>query len=230
MMLLLFLLVMHDIPLPKEHIPPFRISNFRAVYWLNPIIHRDFALTWLARFLMFLSYTTAIYFLFYFLQDAVHYSHLFPGHTTAQGVQTLYAINVGCIVIASLLAGMLSDKLQRRKVFLIAAGILMMVGLLLYALFPTWLVVIVATGALGSGTGIFLAVNVALGSQVLPAARDRGKDTGLINAAFVLPTIFSPVIAGITLSTLHNYLVLFSLLAVIALIGALLILPIKTVR
>jgi MFS family permease len=225
----LFLLALREIPLSKKHVPPFHIKQIVAAYWLNPATHQDFALTWLARCLMFLGYTTVVNFMFYFLQDSIHYSRLFPGHTTTEGVQTVFAINVGSILVASLFAGLLSDKLQRRKVFVIASSFIMMVGLLLYALFPTWEIVIVATILLGIGTGVFLSVDLALASQVLPTATDRGKDIGLINTAIFLPMILSPMIAGLTLSTLHSYLILFSFLAVGTFIAALLIIPLKTV-
>ncbi len=229
-MLSAFLLVMHDLPLQKKHVPPFHLKNIATAYWLNPVTHPDFALTWLARCLMFLGYTTVVNFMFYFLQDEIHYSRLFPGHTTAEGVQTFFAINVGSILVTSLFAGILSDKLQRRKVFVIASSFIMMIGLLLYAFFSTWLMVIVATIVLGIGTGIFLSVDLALASQVLPTATDRGKDIGLINTAIFLPMILSPLFAGITLGTLHSYPILFSLLAVATFMAALLILPIKSVR
>jgi MFS family permease len=229
-MLLLFLFVLHDIPLSKEHIPSFHVKQLARAYWLNPMAYPDFARTWLACCLTFLGYTTVVNFMFYFLQDVIHYSRLFPGQTTAQGVQTFFAINVGSIIVVSLMAGLLSDKLQRRKVFVIVSSLIMMVGLLLYAFFPTWSMVVIATVLLGIGYGIFLSVGLALASQVLPTAIDRGKDIGLINAALYLPMIFSPVLAGITLSALHSYLVLFLLLAVGSLIAALLIIPIKTVR
>jgi MFS family permease len=229
-MLALFLLVLREEPLSRDYVPPFRIKHIFAAYWLNPLAHRDFFLTWLARCLMFLGYTTVVNFMFYYLQDAVRYMRVFPGQTTAQGVQTFFAINVGSILVASLVGGMLSDKLQRRRLFVIVASLIMTVGLLLYAFFPTWAMVIVATVVLGLGMGVFLSVDLALASQVLPRAEDRGKDMGIINTAIFLPMILSPIIAGVTLSALHSYVVLFSLLAVGTLLSAILVLPIKSVR
>ena len=229
-MLALFLLVLREAPLSREQVPPFRIKQIFAAYSLTPLTHRDFFLTWLARCLMFLGYTTVVNFMFFYLQDAVQYMRIFPGQTTAQGVQTFFAINVGSILVASLLGGMLSDKMQRRKLFVIVASIIMTVGLLLYAFFPTWAMVIVATVVLGLGMGVFLAVDLALASQVLPKAADRGKDMGIINTAIFLPMILSPLVAGVTLSALHSYLALFSLLAVGTLFSAVLIVPIKSVR
>jgi MFS family permease len=229
-MLSLFMIVLREKPLPKAYVQPLRPKTILTAYWLDPATHRDFFLTWLARCFIFLGYTTVVNFMFYYLQDAVGYTRLFPGQTTAQGVQIFFAINVGSILVASLVGGIVSDKVQRRKPFVIAASLIMAVGLLLYAFFPSWTTVIGGTVILGIGMGIFFAVDLALASQVLPTAIDRGKDIGLINTAIFLPMIFSPIIAGAILSTLHSYLPLFLLLAVGTVIAAILIGPIKSVR
>ncbi len=227
-MVALFLLVLREVPLPREHVPSLQATH--ALAMLKPLGRRDFALTWVARCLIFLGYTTVVNFMFFFLQDAVHYAKLFPGQTTAQGVQAFFAVNVVSIIIASLVGGIISDRLQRRKLFVIVASVIMAVGLLLYAFFPTWSMVLVGTVFLGVGFGVYLAVDFALASQVLPAAADRGKDMGIFQAAVFVPMILSPIIAGIILGASRSFLPLFVLLAVGALIAAVLIVPIKSVR
>lgn len=141
-----------------------------------------------------------------------------------------FAVNVASIILASVIGGVISDRLQRRKLFVIASSVLMGIGLLLYAFFPVWTMVLIATAVLGAGFGVYIAVDFALASQVLPEAADRGKDIGIINAAIFVPMILSPVIAGLTLSTLHSYLALYVLLAIATMIAAVLIVPIKSVR
>src|SRR2546421_10928652 len=104
---------------------------------------------------MFLGNITVLHFMFYYLRDAVHYSRLFPGQTTAQGVQTFSAIEVGSLLVASLVGGILSDKLQRRKLFVIVSSLIMTVALLLYAFFPIWSMVLAGAVVFGIATGIF---------------------------------------------------------------------------
>jgi len=106
----------------------------------------------------------------------------------------------------------------------------MALGLLLYAFFPTWSMVLVGTAVMGCGFGIYVAVDLALASQVLPKAADRGKDIGIFNAAVFVPMILSPVVAGLALGLLHSFLALFVGLAVAALIASVLIAPIRSVR
>ena len=227
-MVALFLLVLREAPLPRQHSQPLQMKQVSGM--LQPLGRQDFALVWVARCLIFLGYTTVVSFMFFYLQNVVQYARLFPRQTTAQGVSLFFAVNVASTILASMVGGILSDKLQRRKVFVIVASVLMALGLLLYAFFPTWSMVLVGTAFLGVGFGVYAGVDLALASQVLPAAADRGKDMGIINAAIFVPMILSPVVAGLTLSLLHSYLALFTLLALGALIASVLIVPIKSVR
>ena len=50
----------------------------------------------------------------------------------------------------------------------------------------------VAAALLGLGFGVYLAVDQALVTQVLPAAADRAKDLGIINIANVGPRCWAP--------------------------------------
>ena len=114
---------------PFWAIPSKVVHLLFASVWLGGLLW----LVWVARCLMFLAYTTVVAFMYYFLQDAVHYAQVFPGQTTAQGVNTFFAVNVVTIIIASLVGGIISDRLLRRKLFVIVASVIMAVGLLLFA-------------------------------------------------------------------------------------------------
>lgn len=85
---------------------------------------------------MTLGYNTVIAFMFYYLQNAVHYTHILPRQTTAQGVSLFFAVNALSTIIASVIGGIISDKLLHRKLFVIVASVVMTVALLLYAFFP----------------------------------------------------------------------------------------------
>src|SRR5260370_20720387 len=99
-MVALFLLVVREAPLPKEHVSQMQLKQALAMF--KPLAQRDFALVWIARCLIFLGYATVVTFMFFFLQDAVHYAKLFPGKTTAQGVSLFFAVNVVSIIVASM--------------------------------------------------------------------------------------------------------------------------------
>lgn len=228
-LLLLFSLVLREQPLPKGVVAPFRLLDVPKSLWLNPKKHPEFALTWGARCLVFLASTTVINYMYYFLQDAVHYPSA-TGQPVAQGVQQFFLVFVISLLVASLICGRLSDKLQLRKPFVIGSSVLMAVGMLVLAFFPVWSMVLVGTVILGAGFGGYVSSDLALASQLLPEARDRGKDFGLMNAAIFLPMVVAPLLAAFTLGLFHSYTLLFAIIAVGAVIAALLIRPIRSVR
>lgn len=222
--MLLFVLVLRDKSLPKGNAPRFHLGPFLAGFWVNPVKYPDFGWAWLTRFLVYLSYFTALGYLLYFLQDAVRYQN------AAQGVTTFQMILTGTLLIASVLGGVLSDKFQRRKIFVIGASLVIAIAFLILAFWPTWPGVQVAAAVLGIGFGAYLGVDIALITQVLPSASARGKDLGVINIANALPQVVGSTTAALVITASHSYTVLFVLAAILALLGAMLIQRIKSVR
>ena len=220
----LFLLVLRDKPLPKGAAPRFNLGTFLAGFWVNPVKYPDFGWAWITRFLVYLGYFTSLGYLLYFLQDAVHYPR------AAQGVTTFQIILTGTLLIASIISGMLSDKFQRRKIFVMGASLVIALAFLILAFFQTWTAVELAAAVLGLGFGAYLGVDIALITQVLPSANARGKDLGVINIANAFPQVVGSTIAAIVINAFHSYTLLFVLAAILTSLGAVLIQRIKSVR
>jgi MFS family permease len=134
------------------------------------------------------------------------------------------------VVLASLVLGRLSDRLGRRKAFVFAAAALQGVAALMLAFVPLLGVAMVAAGILGLGYGCFLSVDQALATQVLPDAHTRGKDLGIMNIATAVPQAIAPLIGAFVVAALAGFQGLFVLSALAALLGALAVLPIRSVR
>ena len=222
--MLIFVLVLRDKPLPKAAAPRFHLGTFLAAFWVNPVKYPDFGWAWLTRFLVYLGYFTALGYLLYFLQDAVHYQK------AAQGVTTFQIILTGTLLIASVLSGILSDKFGRRKVFVMGASLVIALSFLILAFWQTWTGVQLAAAVLGIGFGAYLGVDIALITQVLPSANARGKDLGVINIANALPQVVGYTTAALVITVFHSYTILFVLAALLASLGAVLIRQIKSVR
>ncbi len=220
----LLVLLIHDKPLPKGAVPRFNLGAFLAGFWVNPVKYPDFGWAWLTRFLVYLGYFISLGYLLYFLQDAVHYQK------AAQGVTTFQVILTGTLLISSVISGVLSDKLQRRKIFVIAASLVIVLAFLILAFFQTWPAVEVAAAVLGIGFGAYLGVDIALITQVLPSASARGKDLGVINIANALPQVVGSAVAALVINSFHSYTLLFVFAAILASLGAVLIQRIKSVR
>src|SRR6266700_3756786 len=231
----LFLLILRDKPLPKNAAPALSLKIFLANFWVNPLKHPDFGYTFLARFFVFMGYSVTVMFTFYFLQDAVKYGVVSPGQAAnpaviTQGVAIFQTIVVGALFVTSIIGGIISDRLQRRKPFVVGASMVMTVALLLLAFFPIWSFVLVAAAILGFGFGIYLSVDLALATQVSPTESEHGKYLGIMNAAIFVPLIVAPALAGFTLGMFHSYTALFLVAAFCTMLASALILPIKSVR
>src|SRR5229473_2401983 len=222
--MMLLLLVLRDKPLPKGAAPRFNLRTFLAGFWINPVQYPDFGWAWITRFLVYLSYFTALGYLLYFLQDAIHYQQ------AAQGVTTFQIILTGTLLIASVISGILSDRFQQRKRFVMGASFVLVLSFLILAFFQTWPAVELAAAVLGVGFGAYLGVDIALITQVLPSASARGKDMGVINIANALPQVVGSAIAALVINAFHSYTLLFVLAAILASLGAILIHRIKGVR
>jgi MFS family permease len=133
------------------------------------------------------------------------------------------------MVATAVFGGQLSDRSGRRKIFVVWSGIVIAVAALLLAIWPNWPVALVASVLLGAGYGVYLAVDTALITQVLPAATDRAKDLGVINIATAAPQVLGPAIAAPLVTHLGGYPTLYAVTAVSTLLGAVMVVKIRSV-
>jgi MFS family permease len=177
-----------------------------------------------------LSYNLTFSYLLYYVQDALHYEQLFPGQRASQGIAILQLITTGTSLLAAIGSGVLSDRLQRRKVFVMCASIFIALSLLSLAFFRNWQEVEIVAVFLGIGLGSYFAVDNALVTQVITSTSVRGKDMSVLNIANGLPAALAPTIGAIILTIVHSYTPFFVLAGILASLGAVLVLPIKSVR
>jgi MFS family permease len=199
--------------------PPLSIKGF----WISPRRHPDFGWAWFTRFLLNLGNAIAIVYLLYFLQDEVGYAD------PDSGVFVLTAVYAATLLSTVVAGGIWSDRAGRRRVFVCWSGIVMAVASLLLAFWPTWPGALVAAGVLGLGFGVYLSVDFALMTEVLPAATDRGKDLGVINIANSLPQVMAPVLAAPIVTYLGGYPVLYVVSALVGVAGSVLVYRIRSV-
>jgi MFS family permease len=94
---------------------------------------------------------------------------------------------------------------------------------------PTWTGALIAAGVLGLGFGVYLSVDQALITQVLPTAEDRAKDLGIINIANSAPQVLGPAVAFPIVAYLGGYPVLYLVVAGVTVLGSVLVTRIRSV-
>lgn len=213
-----------DIALDPATRQPFELGRFVRSFWISPRLHPDFAWAWITRFLMNLGNALVILYLLYYLKDAVQLSD----DEAEDGVFVLTAAYGVCTVLTAVIGGIWSDRLGRRKVFVIASGLVAASGLLLLAFVTTWTGALVGAVILGVGFGIYTAVDFAMITEVLPSADDRAKDLGVINIANALPQVLAPVVAAGVLGLDFGYSTLYVLAACFSVLGSVLVVNIKS--
>ena len=77
--------------------------------------------------------------------------------------------------------------------------------------------------------GVFVAVDYAIMTEVLPSAEDAGRHLGVINVAAALPQVVAPAVAAVLVQTAGGYPALYALAAVVTLLGAALVTRIRSV-
>lgn len=179
--------------------------------------HPDFGWAWLTRFLVNLGNSTGTLYLLYYLMDAVGMS----SEAAATGVFVLTGIYAVAVFGSTVGCGVWSDRVGRRKPFVIVASVVTGVAALDLALTQTWTGAIVGAVILGIGFGAFTSVDFALVTQVLPSSGDAARDLGVINIASAGAQVLAPVLAAPVITHLGGYLGLYVMAAVSCVLGAL---------
>jgi MFS family permease len=197
-----------------------RAPRFSA-FTFDAFRDRDFSWAFATRFLVQLGNAMATLYLLYFLRDQVHYAN------ADDGLALLIVIYTIATVLTVVVGGVISDRTGRRKPSVIVSGYVMAVAAAILAFWPTWTGAIVAAVILGLGFGVYLSVDQALITQVLPAADDRARDLGVINIANSAPQVLGPAIAFPLVSYLGGYPALYLAAAGVTILGSVLVTRIR---
>ncbi|MFI6317751.1 MFS transporter [Nonomuraea sp. NPDC050556] len=204
----------------------FSALAFVKAFWVNPVRHPDFFWAFLGRILIFGGYYMVLTFNIYIAQDYIGLS----AGAAARLIPLIGAMGLPGFLLAIAVSGPLSDQLGRRKPLVLAGGLVIAVSAVFPLIWPTVTGLIVSAIVLTIGFGIFISVDQALVSEVLPDKDDFAKDLGVINIAATLPNTIAPAAAAGIVTLFGGYGPLYATVALVAAAGALAVLPIKGVR
>ena len=208
---------------------PILWGEFLRGFWISPREHPDFAWAFLSRFTIYMGYQAVAAYLLYILRDYIRLGDA----ASNIAIANMAIVTLICLVASSLLSGWWSDRIQRRKPFVIAGSLIMGCAMVAPLALPSMTGMWVYAAVIGIGYGMFMSIDIALMTQVLPqsALGDEGKDLGVLTTAVNIPQIISPVMAAALLGIFGgDYRAIFIAAIIFVFGSALCVLPIRSVR
>ena len=223
-----FALVLPDKQLPHHPRSESGVKVALKTFWVSPRKHPDFAWTWISRFLLVLANFMFVTFRLLWIQHDLGLTPVKATQVMATGV-LCYTL---ALIVTGQLAGWLSDKVRRRKVFIIISAIVFGLGMLALSFATDPIHFYLAETVLGVGFGVYVAVDLALVIDVLPNPDEAAKDLGVFNIAMTAPQVLAPSVAAVLIGIGggQNFDVMLIGATVVALAGAALILPVRSVK
>lgn len=173
---------------------------------------------WTMRLLLNMVNSLLLLYLYYYLTDGIEVAE------GSAGTWVLVLTGCAALITAGVagVGGALSDRSGRRRVFVAASAVLLGISAVVMALLPPLPVVLAATVLFGIGWGLYVAVDLAVLTAVLPDAGTRATMLGIGNIASSLPQVLAPVVAAPLVTSAGGYPLLYGVaaaLAVVALAG-----------
>jgi MFS family permease len=189
---------------------------------------RNFRWVWVARILLSFGYTVSTALSLYMLQSYVR-----PALSQTEATQLaplLTLVGVPVTIVALFIAGKLSDKLGKRRIFVIVASVLMALSMLIPLALPTIAGLFIQAVVGGIAFGIYLPVDQALFIDVLPDVKAAGRDLGVAGLGSNLGQALGPILAGAVVATTGGYVGVWIAAFGLVLLAGVAIFPLKGIK
>lgn len=179
----------------SKDMPPVKGGFGELIASFRPPVKgaRDFWLAFVGRTLLIFSYYMILNYQLYILES-------FIGQSKTSAAATISVMSVITMVVGlvgSIASGAISDFIGRRKLPVIVASVLLIIGYLLPWIMKSPSSMMLFAGFAGLGYAVYGAVDQALNVDVLPSKEEAGKDLGILNIATTLGQMAGPIITSI---------------------------------
>lgn len=193
---IVFAVLVRDAPTTTAEVPRRRFADTIRAAAAAAAAHPDFLKVLVWRVGYSIAYSSVFAYQLYILTDLI-------GMPTGPAARTVaVAVGVGSLAAALsvILGGWLSDRMRRRRVFIVVANAALVGGNLLLLVWPSVPTVIAMAVLFGIGLGLSISCGRALASQVLPDQRSGAAvGLGTLSTAANVGQALAPPVAALAI-------------------------------
>lgn len=150
-----------------------------------------------------------------------------PAESAEDDLLVLIVIYTVFVVAASLIAGSISDRTGRRKPIVIIAALVQALSAVLILVSPTFVGTAIAAAVMGVGYGAYMAVSLALATDLLPRPEHHARDLGVVNVAANLGQLLGPLLGAGLVVLVGEFWLLFLAAGILSVLGAVMTIAVR---
>lgn len=196
-----------------QEAPAFRepgVRRFAILY------DRDFRWMLIGRLVVNIGNALGTALFLFFLMYGIGQSHA----EAEENLLLIIVVYTVFVVAASVIAGIVSDRIGRRRGLTVTAALVQAVSGVVIVISPTFTMTMVAAALMGVGYGAFMTVGLAFATDLLPSERDHARDLGVVNVIAALGQLLGPVIGAGLVALVGGFWLVFTAAAVLSVVGA----------
>lgn len=230
-----FAYLIPDRPASPQEIAATKLDGVLGRFWINPVKRPDFGWLLVNRFLVYMAQATFVGYQVYFLRDHLHQ----PQADISGLIVKASTLSVSMVLITAPVVGYISDKINRRKIFVMISGALVAVGMGILSQGSELTQYYIGATTVSFGMGIYYGTDLAVAARVLSRSYEVGKGMAMLSLTGTVSQSLAPALAPTILglgagsavgATTSNFPLLFLVAGALALCGAFTIQFVRSVR
>ena len=193
---------------------------------ISSLVDPSFTRLLISRFIVNVGNALCTSLLLFFLL----YGLMIPAADAEGRLLVLIVIYTVFVVLASIIVGMVSDRRGNRKLWTVVSALVQASSGVIILISPNFTTTAVAAGVMGAGYGAYMAVSLALATDLLLDPDDHARDLSLVNSAANLGQLVGPLLGAGLVALVGGFWLLFAAAAAASAIGAALTLTVRPRR
>lgn len=153
-----------------------------------------------------------------------------PAATAEDDLLVLIVIYTVFVVAASVIAGSLSDRTGNRRSIALIAAFVQALSAVLILVSPTFIGTAIAAAIMGVGYGAYMAVSLALATDLLPRPEHHARDLSIVNVSANLGQLLGPLLGAGLVALVGGFWLLFLVAGILSALGAVMTLAVRPDR